>query len=178
MSAFPKNKNYKSLNWINWWVWQTSNSKICEFEGLCQMKNLKRLFNTRMHWAGGCVSQHALGREGVCVYPSINWGCVSQHALGREGVCPGGCLSRWRGCLSGGVCPGGCLPGRVWQTPPCGQNSWHTLVKTLPCLNFVAGGKNSFQIGNSRLSQPFVSLARNHVFPEHYCKNRKYATVL
>ena len=26
--------------------------------------------------------------------------------------------------------------------PPCGQNSWHTLLKILPCPNFVAGGKN------------------------------------
>ena len=25
---------------------------------------------------------------------------------------------------------------------PCGQNSWHTFVKILPCRNFVAGGKN------------------------------------
>ena len=25
---------------------------------------------------------------------------------------------------------------------PCGQNSWHTLLKTLPCRNFVAGGNN------------------------------------
>ena len=33
-------------------------------------------------------------------------------------------------------------PLPCWHAcPPCGQNSWHTLVKTLPCLNFVAGGK-------------------------------------
>ena len=25
--------------------------------------------------------------------------------------------------------------------PPCEQNSWHMLVKTLPCHNFVVGGK-------------------------------------
>ena len=24
--------------------------------------------------------------------------------------------------------------------PPCGQNSWHMLLKILPCPNFVAGG--------------------------------------
>ena len=29
------------------------------------------------------------------------------------------------------------------HTPPCGQNSWHTVVKTLPCHNFVAGGKDT-----------------------------------
>ena len=44
----------------------------------------------------------------------------------------GGCLPRgW--CLPEGVvCPGGVHPRR-------GQNSWHTLVKTLPFRNFVFG---------------------------------------
>ena len=124
-----------------------------------------------MHWLGGCASQHALGRgcvsqhalgRGVCipactgqgvyipactgqwgVYPSMHWagGCVFQHALGR-------------GCLLGGGLPRGCLPRGLsdWgcgrhppdqrQTPPCEQNDWQTGVKTLPCRNFVAGGKN------------------------------------
>ena len=26
------------------------------------------------------------------------------------------------------------------ESPPCGQNSWHMLVKTLPCRNFIADG--------------------------------------
>ena len=26
--------------------------------------------------------------------------------------------------------------------PPCGQNSWHTLLAILPCPSFVAGGKD------------------------------------
>ena len=26
--------------------------------------------------------------------------------------------------------------------PSCGQNSWHALLKILPCPNFVAGGNN------------------------------------
>ena len=30
------------------------------------------------------------------------------------------------------------MPG---QRPPCEQNDWQTGVKTLPCRNFVAGGK-------------------------------------
>ena len=31
-------------------------------------------------------------------------------------------------------------PPRLHMPPPCGQNSWHTLLKILPCPNFVAGG--------------------------------------
>ena len=31
-------------------------------------------------------------------------------------------------------------PGPVPRHPPCGQNSWHTLLKILPCPNFVACG--------------------------------------
>ena len=61
---------------------------------------------------------------------------------GRGGVSAQGCV-----CLGGGVpgsCPGVCVPGGVVsqqalrQTPPPGQNSWHMLVKILPCCNFVA----------------------------------------
>ena len=33
--------------------------------------------------------------------------------------------------------PLGCGPE---DPPPCEQNSWHTLLKILPCPNFVAGG--------------------------------------
>ena len=51
-----------------------------------------------MHWAGGCVSQHALGK-GVCI----------PACTGQGSVCPGGCLPRGVSA-QGGVCPGGCLP--------------------------------------------------------------------
>ena len=56
-----------------------------------------------------------------------------------------------KGCLSRGVCLGGCLPrgclymGDVYLSAwgcaprPFGQNSWHTLVNTLPFRNFVRG---------------------------------------
>ena len=61
--------------------------------------------------------------------------CCSSHLLGG-GVClPGGVSP---GC----VCPVGCLPRRgvsalgcVCTPSPHGQNSWHTLVKTLPFCN-------------------------------------------
>ena len=51
------------------------------------------------------------------------------------------------GCLPGGsawgVCPGwGCLPRGMSTRHPCEQNDWQTPVKILPCLNFVADGKN------------------------------------
>ena len=62
--------------------------------------------------------------------------------LPGEGVSArGGGVCSGRGCLLGGVCPevsaqgglcpGGCLPDRM--TDRC---------KTLPCRNYVAGGKN------------------------------------
>ena len=62
-----------------------------------------------IHWAGVCVSQHALGR-----------GCLPRGCLPRGGVCPGvvsaqgmwGCLST-QGCVS---------QHALRQTPPCEQN--------------------------------------------------------
>ena len=54
-----------------------------------------------MHWAGGYVSQHALGR-----------GC-----LPREVSSQGGCLPREGVCPEVGVCPGGVCPGV--KTLPC-----------------------------------------------------------
>ena len=51
--------------------------------------------------------------------------CVSQHALGRGGVCP-----------------------RLWT-------EWQTGVKTLPCRNFVAGGKNLITSRHLRLYLSF-----------------------
>ena len=34
-----------------------------------------------------------------------------------------------------------CMLGQ--RHPPCEQNDWQTIVKTLPCRNFVAGGNNT-----------------------------------
>ena len=50
-------------------------------------------------------------------------------------TCLGGVPAQESTCLGGCTCQGGTCPG----TPPCGQNSWHTLLKILPCPNFVAG---------------------------------------
>ena len=49
----------------------------------------------------------------------------------QEGVCSGGSARRE-------VCPGGCLPGGVCQTV-----NRITVVKTLPCPNYVVDGDQS-----------------------------------
>ena len=89
----------------------------------------------------------------------------SMLCSGGECLVPGGCLDLGR-CLVQGQClpgPRGCLPGPggaclvhrmpawsggvpawsgVWYpSMHCGQNSWHTLLKILPCP--LAGGKYS-----------------------------------
>ena len=99
-----------------------------------------------MHWAGGCVSQHALGREDVCqgcLPRGVSaWGCLPW------GVCPGeGVSTQGRGCLprGGGVYPGGMSAqgvsdqGVYGRHPPVNRMT-DTGVKTLPCRNFVEGG--------------------------------------
>ena len=74
------------------------------------------------------------------------------------GVCPGGVLAGGVGvsvqgvgvCAQGGVCPGvvsaqGVYPSMHLGRHPLrhGQNSWYTLLKILPCHNFIADGKNT-----------------------------------
>ena len=112
-------------------------------------------------WLSSSGSSHLLtlsiiNRHGwlnvACLYVQqecIPVGCVPSAAVavcwGRGvsawggGVCLVGCLPRgvsaWRGVSGGGVCPEG-VSGRH---PYCGQNSWHTLVKTLPFHNFICG---------------------------------------
>ena len=107
-----------------------------------------------------CVSQHALGRGGICpggclprgslpgVYPSMHWvevcipACTGQGgylprrvSAQREsagGVCPGGCLQS--GCLSGGgVCPGGCLPLVLGRGVCVVCVSQYAMGQTPPC---------------------------------------------
>ena len=79
------------------------------------------------------VSQHALGRKGVS-QPALGRGCLLREGVpgvvwpgGVPGVPPRG---------QGGIYPG----GRCRHPPP--WTEWQTGVKTLPCRNFVAGGKN------------------------------------
>ena len=88
---------------------------------------------------GGCL---LLG-VGVCTWGWVSapgGGCLLWAVCSRGGVC-----SQGRGCLllGGVVCSRGVYPSMYWgrHPPPCGQNSWHTLVKILPWPNFVAAGK-------------------------------------
>ena len=94
---------------------------------------------TRMHYSRMrtarllTVSQHALGRGGVCqhvlergMYPSMHWagGCVypSMHWAGGVSALPGGVcrgMSAQRGICPEGGLPGVCVCGRH---PPCEQN--------------------------------------------------------
>ena len=54
----------------------------------------------------------------------------------KQECIPVGCVPSAAVAIWGGVCPEGCLPrGCVHLPPPRGQNSWHTLVKTLPFRN-------------------------------------------
>ena len=68
----------------------------------------------------GCIPSVAVA---VC------WGGSAQEGVSARGDMPGG-------VCPGGVCPGGCLPDTPLWT------EWQTLVKTLPCRNYVADGNN------------------------------------
>ena len=86
---------------------------------------------------------------------AVCWGvgvCQGGVCLLGADVCTGGCLPKGvsgQGRLSAqgegqsgqGVWPEGCLPDTLWT-------EWQMLVKTLPCRNYVADGKN-------RLAPPF-----------------------
>ena len=65
------------------------------------------------------------------ISPSMH--CASGAAWSRRVF-----LVQGEGCLV----PGGGYPSMQWgrPPPPRGQNSWHTLLKILPCPNCVAGG--------------------------------------
>ena len=79
-----------------------------------------------------------------CVPPALYrtaGGVFLQGGLCPGGLCPGGSLSGWvsvqRGlCLRGSLSRGVSVRGSPWQRPPV------NIITTLPCPNFVAGGKN------------------------------------
>ena len=56
-------------------------------------------------------------------YSCHQWGVSTRRVSARRGVC------------RGGVCPG-------WVTTPPFWTEWQTCVKTLPCRNYIADGKN------------------------------------
>ena len=142
------------------------------------------------------ISQHALGRGGVSQH-ALDRGCLPRGVSGqggvwlRWGVWPrGGCLAK-KGvsgqgeCLArgmsarGGVCPGVCvadIPLNQRQTPPpCEQNDSQTGVKTLPCRNFVAGGKHSpMLIIQKPCKAVFIRLRKVHTQYIHFFEKRKH----
>ena len=92
----------------------------------------------------GCVPSAAVAVRWVGCLP----GWVSaQGVSARGGVCLGGCLPRGvcLVCLGGGGVGLPSLSRGVSGRHPPGQNSWHTLVKTLPFRNAT-----SFADGNNR----------------------------
>ena len=71
-------------------------------------------------------------------WETCDWGhflwVILQHFLELpRSICEYLCISACTVCLPQ------CMLG---HTPPCGQNSWHTLVKTLLFRNYVANGIN------------------------------------
>ena len=93
---------------------------FCEFSN-CWNISITRLHSSKMHTA-----------RLLTVSPSMH--C----ARGVPG--PGRCVCSRGVCSWGVVCSGGCLVSggvvsqhALRQTPACEQNSWHTLVKILPC---------------------------------------------
>ena len=79
-----------------------------------------------MHWAGGCVSQHALGR-GVCL----------------GGVCPGGCLPR------------GCLPRTHAKIHPPWTKCLSHACENIPFRNFVCGRYRSGTVNSNTVNSKF-----------------------
>ena len=98
----------------------------------------KRIHSSRMRPI--CSSSH--------VYPSMHWaGWVYPRMHWTEGGCIPACTgiggSAWRGCL-----PRGCVyPSMHWGRHPL-WTEWQTGVKTLLCRNYVADGKNHWDMKN------------------------------
>ena len=98
-----------------------------------------------MHWAEGCVSQHALGRgvsaqrgclPGEGVYPGV---CVCPGGVSAQGV------SAWGGCLPRGVClPGGCIPACTEADTPSPVKKHY-----LSATSFADGNDESLWCGVS-----------------------------
>ena len=98
-----------------------------------------------------------LGGGGV--YPACV--CLGGGVSVQGCVCLGG-LSSQGGCLPREGCGVSQHPLRQTPPPPRGQNSWHTLLKILPCRNFVADGNKSH-----RMKEPLMMLRFwwfNHVW--------------
>ena len=68
-----------------------------------------------------------------------------------------------RGCTCWGcTCPG-------TPHPPSEQNSWHTLLKILPCPNFVAGGNNNNPHKPASGILPFLDISSSCLIKQANC---------
>ena len=130
------------------------------------MQTARLLTVSPMHCAGGGAwSQRDL----------LGWGVpgprgVSARGLpGPGGVCLGGGGAWSRGICSRGVSAlgGGVVSQHALrQTPPCIQNSWHTLMKILPCPKF------RLRVVKTNFSLPLKLICTNcYIWPSWCHKN-------
>ena len=106
-----------------------------------------RLDSSRMHTVHLLTVSPSMRCTGGGAGPGVpwSWGVPGLGGVCSRGVSGPGVPGPWAGsalggfCLGGGVCSGGCLvlggsiPACTEANPPCEQNSWHTLLKILPC---------------------------------------------
>ena len=159
-----------------WTEWLTDRCKNVTFATSLQMvTNWKKKIFVREHKTEtsceqdcipvGCVSllvahtsDHALLPEGGACLWSREGGLLQGACLWSWGVCSwedaclwsrGGLLLRGSAFVRGVPASGQevCIPACNGADPP-EENSWHTLLKILPCPNFIVGGKNCGELIN------------------------------
>ena len=105
------------ISWIRHWEHSFTQSIITHVRKIWTNKS-------RVHSSRICTVRCS-GRLGGCL-PGFIWSTLGEVCLPR-------------GCLPRGVCQGVCYTPPVdpeADPTPCRQDSWHTLVKTLPFYNY------------------------------------------
>ena len=92
---------------------------------------------------GGCL----LGGGGCLLLGGRGVSCdLSHHAFDVTCLLPPHQLRSTNNAAAYILLVGHVTCKACWDTTtPCEQNSWHMLLKILPCPNFVAGGNNIFR---------------------------------
>ena len=126
---------------VCWLEYKSDKNFSSEFGGLGLCSNIR---------TGSSANGNATRAMATGIFTVRNE--VAEVIFSQASVCPRGGVSAPGGICSwgGGVCSGGCIPARTEADTPPGQNSWHTLVKILPCRNFVADGKNGTYFESTR----------------------------